>query len=155
MREKKPSVETPRRLRRSAKFLAGLVGLTMSAVGSLVAITALPASATVTTANYTIGTPTGAVTGAAVTPTSVVSGANTSWTVSFTTPAALGTNATITVSSSEPLSSAPSSAYLLSGSCLQVTGYTYHERYHVHGELQFGHQRWSDCPSRLQCRSAD
>jgi|GEM_PF-961079 predicted RNA-binding protein with TRAM domain len=124
MREKKPSVETPRRLRRSAKFLAGLVGLTMSAVGSLVAITALPASATVTTANYTIGTPTGAVTGAAVTPTSVVSGANTSWTVSFTTPAALGTNATITVSSSEPLSSAPSSAYLLSGSCLQVTGYT-------------------------------
>jgi hypothetical protein len=124
MKIKKPSVEAPRRLRKSTKFLAGLVGLTMSTVGGLAAITATSASATVTTANYTIGTPTGAVTGAAVTPTSVVSGANTSWTVSFTTPAALGTNATITVDASQTLGSPPNSAYLLSGSCLQTTGFS-------------------------------
>jgi len=124
MRQKKPSVETPGRVRKGTKFLASTVALAMGAFGTLAAVTALPAFADVTTANYTIGTPTGAVTGAAVTPTSVVSGANTSWTVSFTTPAALGTNATITVASSATLGSAPNSAYLLSGSCLQTTGYT-------------------------------
>lgn len=124
MREKKPSVVTPRRVGRGTRFLATTAALAVGAFGGLVAVAASSASASVTTGDYTIGTPTGAVTGAAVTPTSVVSGAGTSWTVSFATPAALATNATITVNTSETLSSAPTSAYLLSGSCLQTTGYT-------------------------------
>ena len=122
MREKKTSVETPRRVRRGTKFLASGLGLAMLATGGLAAVTASPAFADVTTANYTIGTPTGAVTGAAVSPTSVVTGAPTSWTVSFTTPAALGSGATITVDSSAALGTPPTNAYLLSGSCLQTTG---------------------------------
>jgi hypothetical protein len=122
MREKKPSVETPRRVRRGTKFLASGLGLAMLATGGLAAVTASPAFADVTTANYTIGTPTGAVTGAAVTPTSVVTGAPTSWTVSFTTPAALGSSATVTVDSSTALGTPPTNAYLLSGTCLQTTG---------------------------------
>ena len=96
----------------------------MLASGGLAAVTAAPAFADVTTANYTIGTPTGAVTSATVSPTTVVASSLTSWTVSFVTPAALGSGATVTIADDAGNAVAGSTnvgtAYLLSGSCLQT-----------------------------------
>ena len=96
----------------------------MLATGGLAAVTAAPAFADVTTANYTIGTPTGAVTSATVSPTTVVANSLTSWTVSFVTPASLGSGATVTIaddaSNAVVGSTQVGSAYLLSGSCLQT-----------------------------------
>jgi hypothetical protein len=96
----------------------------MLATGGLAAVTAAPAFADVTTANYTIGTPTGAVTSATVSPTTVVANSLTSWTVSFVTPAALGSGATVTIADDASNAVAGSTnvgtAYLLSGSCLQT-----------------------------------
>lgn len=96
----------------------------MLAAGGLAAVTAAPAFADVTTADYTIGTPTGAVTSATVSPTTVVANSLTSWTVSFVTPASLGSGATVTIADDASNAVAGSTqvgtAYLLSGSCLQT-----------------------------------
>lgn len=122
MREKKPSVVTPRRVGRGTRFLATTAALAVGAFGGLVAIAASSASATVTTGDYTIGTPTGAVTGAAVTPTSVVEDQSTSYTVSFTTPASLGTDAYVYIADDDgnAIADTATDAYLVSGTCLQT-----------------------------------
>ena len=104
------------------------MALAMTAFGGLAAVAAAPAFADVTTANYTIGTPTGAVTGATVSPTTATNGVGQSFTVSFVTPASLSPGATITIGDSAGNSvvgsANPLNFYLLSGTCLQTTGAT-------------------------------
>ena len=88
------SAKAPRG-RLSAKLLAGAVGLTMATFGGVVA-TALPASAlpaTVTTNSYTIGAPSGAVSGVTVTPTSQTTAISTGWVLKFTATTALTNSA--------------------------------------------------------------
>ena len=100
----------------------------MGALGGLAAITALPAYANVVTNNYTIGSPSGTVTNVTVSPTSgVASVANSSYTVTFVSPAALSYSVpdTITIGDSTAGNSVASSAVLasvdvISGSCLQT-----------------------------------
>ncbi len=100
------------------------VALAMTAFGSLTTITALPAAADVTTPDYAIT----AAAQATVSPTTVVVGADTSWTVAFTTPAALGSGATLTIGDNEGnavAGTAPAAtAYLLSGACLDTDAAT-------------------------------
>ena len=72
-----------------ARWLGAGLAVTVVALGAGLAVTALPAYADVTSSDYTIGTPTGAVTAISATPAAVTSGASTQFKVTFTTPAAL------------------------------------------------------------------
>jgi hypothetical protein len=96
--------------------------VTVVALGAGLAITALPAYADVTSTDYTIGTPTGAVSAVAATPAAASTGASTQFTVTFTSPAALaGTNDSwVTITPSESLGSVPSNIALVGGSCIQA-----------------------------------
>jgi hypothetical protein len=66
----------------------------MGAFGGLVAVTALPAFASVTSAPYTIGAPSGTVTNVAISPTTATTGVAQSYQVSFTSTAALAESTT-------------------------------------------------------------
>ena len=76
---------------RRAKLVAASLGVALASFGTLTAVTALPASAaSVTSSNFTIGSPTGGVNAVSATPTSTVqSTASVSYAVSFTATAAL------------------------------------------------------------------
>lgn len=78
----------------------------MSTFGAVAAVTSLPASASTLTSNsYAIGTPSGAVNGVTISPSSAVSTFATSFTVSFISTSALSGSSsnTITVTPSQPL----------------------------------------------------
>lgn len=98
------------------------IGLTVAALCATLVMTQLPASADVTTNDYTIGTPTGSVSAVSVTPQSVGTSTSTTFQVSFTTPNALSgaTNGWVSISPSEALGSAPSSVALAGGACIQT-----------------------------------
>jgi hypothetical protein len=115
------SAISPRRGLGRARWLGAGLAVTVVALGAGLAITALPAYADVTSSDYTIGTPTGAVTAIAVTPAAVTTGASTQFKVTFTTPVALAgsTDSWVTVTPSESLGSAPANIALVGGSCIQ------------------------------------
>ncbi len=103
------------------RWLGAGLAVTVVALGAGLAATALPAYADVTSSDYTIGTPTGAVSAIAATPAAVTSGASTQFEVTFTTPAALAgsTDSWVTVTPSESLGTVPFSIALVGGSCIQ------------------------------------
>ena len=88
-----------------ARWLGAGLAVTVVALGAGLAATALPAYADVTSSDYTIGTPTGAVSAVAATPAAVTTGASTQFVVTFTTPAALAgsSDSWVTVTPSESL----------------------------------------------------
>lgn len=99
---------------------------TMAAVGLVAAglgLTTLPAYANVVSASYTIGLPVGAVSGVSVSPTSASQDATTSFTIEFTSQAALSGSSgdSVTITPSEALGSPPASVDLLDfgSNCLQ------------------------------------
>ncbi len=109
MQYENPSATTPKRGWRRAKLVAGTLALTMGAFGTVAAVTALPAFADVTSNNYTIGTPSGAVNSVSVTPTSTTATISTAYTVLFTATSAISASAssTVTVASSVALTNVP------------------------------------------------
>jgi hypothetical protein len=115
------SVVLPRRGLGRARWLGAGLAVTVVALGAGLAVTALPAYADVTSSDYTIGTPTGAVTSIAATPVAATTGASTQFTVTFITPAALSGNSDswVTVTPSESLGSVPVNIALVGGSCIQ------------------------------------
>lgn len=120
MQEQHPSARTLKRGQRGARFLAGSVALTMATFGGLAAITALPASAaTITTSDYTIGSPSAAVTNVTVSPTSATASSSAvGFAVKFTATHAL-TNAsadTLTIGISPALATAPAAVTLIDDS---------------------------------------
>lgn len=119
--QKTGSAISPRRGLGRARWLGAGLAVTVVALGAGLAITALPAYADVTSTDYTIGTPTGAVTAIAATPAAVTTGASTQFKVIFTTPVALAgsTDSWVTVTPSESLGSAPANIALVGGSCIQ------------------------------------
>ena len=121
MHQQSPSDTAPRRWRSRAKLAAGTLALTMGALGASLVATALPAYADVLSSFYTIGTPSGSVGTVTATPASVGAAASTSFTVTFTTAAALAgsSNASVTVIPSTALSSTPTGIDLLGGNCIQ------------------------------------
>jgi len=98
----------------------------MGTLGGLAAITALPAYASVTTNNYSIGSPTGTVTNVTVSPISGVAAvANSSYTITFVSPAALSYAVpdSITIGDSTTgngVAATASNVDVISGSCLQT-----------------------------------
>jgi len=104
-----------------ARWLGAGLAVTVVALGAGLAATALPAYADVTSSDYTIGTPTGAVTAIAATPAAVTTAASTQFKVTFTTPAALAgsSNSWVIVTPSESLGSVPANIALVGGSCIQ------------------------------------
>ena len=108
---------------RRAKLVAVGLGVALASFGTLTAVAALPASAaSVTSSNFTIGSPTGGVNAVSATPTSTVqSTASVSYAVNFTATAALATGGSITVTPSAALGSVPANGALVdqSSGCLQ------------------------------------
>jgi hypothetical protein len=96
------------------------MALTAALCAGLV-VTALPASASITSADYTIGTPTGQVASATATPAAVTASASTNFEVSFTTPTSLsgGADSWVNITPSVVLSSVPTSVAIAGGSCIQ------------------------------------
>ena len=123
MQYENPSATTPKRGWRRTKLVAGALALTMGAFGTVAVVTALPAFADVTSNNYTIGTPSGAVNSVTVTPTSTTATISTAYTVLFTATSALSaaSSSTITVTPSVALSGAPA---LASASLVDLTSST-------------------------------
>jgi len=102
MQESNPSAKTPSGWRRS-KLVAGTLALTLCALGTGLAASALPASASSATSNdYTIGTPSGAVTGVTATPATLTNGtAGQNFQVKFTATTALTDASTITITDND------------------------------------------------------
>jgi hypothetical protein len=123
MKMKRPSLTSPEPRRRRARLAAGTLALAVASFGTLTAVTALPASAaSVTSSNFTIGSPTGGVNAVTASPTSTVqSTASVSYTVSFTATAALSSGGSITVAPSAALGSPPTNGSLIdpTSACLQ------------------------------------
>ena len=99
---------------------AVLAGAAMLA--GIVATTAAPAYADVTSNHYTIGSPSGAVSDVTVSPGTVTRGASTSFQLVFYVGAAFdgSQGGAITVTPSEALASAPTNVALVSGNCIQA-----------------------------------
>jgi hypothetical protein len=108
---------------RRAKLVCGALAVTLGSFGTLTAVTALPAfAASVTSSNFTIGSPTGGVNAVSVSPVSTVQGATVNFTVSFSATAALASAGSVTVTPSVALGSAPTNGSLVdltSSACLQ------------------------------------
>ena len=124
MKRQRPSLTSPEPRWRSAKLLAGSLALALGSFGTLTAVTALPAfAASITSSNFTIGSPSGGVNAVSATPTSTVqSMASVSFTVTFSATAALASGASVTVTPSVSLGSAPTNGSLVdltSSACLQ------------------------------------
>src|SRR5580658_6962081 len=102
MQESNPSAKTPSGWRRS-KLVAGTLALTLCALGTGLAASVVPASANVPASNdYTIGTPSSAVTGVTATPATVTSGTTLQdFQVKFTATTALVSTDTITIGDSD------------------------------------------------------
>jgi hypothetical protein len=122
MRQQNPSSSPPGHFRRRARQVVGAVAITGAVLGGGLMATALPAFADVTTNNYTIGSPSGAVNSVAASPGAVGAGAATQFEVTFNLPVALsGTNSDwVTVTPSVALASSPTNVDLLGGSCIQA-----------------------------------
>jgi hypothetical protein len=99
------------------------VALALGSFGTLTAVAALPAyAASVTSSNFTIGTPTGGVNAVSATPVSTVQSATVNYTVSFSATAALSSGGSVTVTPSAALGSAPTNGSLVdltSSGCIQ------------------------------------
>jgi hypothetical protein len=123
MQEDSPSVPAPRRAWGRTKLVAATLALTMGALGTGLAATALPAYADVVSSSYTIGSPSPGVGGVTVSPTSVTAGAATNFSVTFTAAAAISgsTSSWINLSTSVAFGSAPTNLALVGGSCIQGT----------------------------------
>jgi hypothetical protein len=119
--QEKGSAISPRRGLGRARWLGAGLAVTVVALGAGLAVTALPAYADVTSSDYTIGTPTGAVTAVAASPVAATTGASTQFTLTFTTPAALAgtSDSWVTVTPSESLAGVPVNIALVGGSCIQ------------------------------------
>jgi hypothetical protein len=102
--------------------MAAAVGICTVALCAGVAVSAIPAYADVSSANYTIGTPTSGVSSVTATPSSVVANGSTSFEVSFTASAPLSgaSDSYISVAASENLGSVPTSIDIVGGSCIQA-----------------------------------
>ncbi len=109
---------------RRAKLGASALVLAVASFGTLTGVTALPASAaSVTSSNFTIGSPTGGVNAVSATPTSTVqSTPNVSYSVTFTATAALSSGGSIAVTPSAALGSVPTNGSLVdqASGCLQA-----------------------------------
>ena len=105
------------------KLVASTVAFSVITLGAGLAITSLPAYATVTSSDYTIGTPTTGVSAVAVTPVSVSASALTNFQVTFTAATTLsgasGATINVVLSSGEDFVTAPASVDLTGGSCIQ------------------------------------
>ncbi len=101
--------------------MAVAVVLTTGALCAGLAVTALPAYADVTSNDYTIGSPSGAVSTVVATPSTVAASGSTNFQVSFTSPSGLAgsSDSYITVAPSEALVSVPANIDLVGGSCIQ------------------------------------
>jgi hypothetical protein len=104
--------------RRRARLVAATLGLTLGVSGAGVALTAMPVYANVTTGDYTIGTPSGAVGGVVATPSSAAEATLVDFEVTFTSGAALsaGSDSWINVIPSTELGSAPTGIDLVGSS---------------------------------------
>ena len=104
-----------------ARWLGAGLAVTVVALGAGLAATALPAYADVTSTDYTIGSPTGAVTSVVATPAAATAGASTQFVVTFTTPASLAgsSDSWVTVTPSESLGGTPFNIALVGASCIQ------------------------------------
>jgi hypothetical protein len=120
MQEPNPSAKRPSGWRRS-KFVAGTLALTMGVLGAGLAATALPASASVSTNTYAIGSLTGSVSNVTISPTTTTANASESEELFFTATNALTTANTITVTSNNTLGAIPSGVQVIdaSGPCLE------------------------------------
>lgn len=107
--------------RAPATRLIATIALALGTISAALVVTELPASASVTTNDYTIGTPGGAVTSVSATPQSVSTSASTAFEVSFMTPVALNgsSDSSVSITPSEALGSTPSGVGLTGASCLQ------------------------------------
>lgn len=94
---------------RLAAKVTAAAGISVSLVAAGLAVTALPAYANVVSATYTIGSPSGAVSGVTASPTAVSESAETSFTIKFQASADLSgsTASWISVTPSEDLYQAP------------------------------------------------
>ena len=108
--------------RRPTKWVASVVALGTATLGGGLMATALPAYADVTTNAYTVGSPSGAVSGVTAAPSTVGAGALTNFEVTFDLPAALaGANSdSVTVTPSTALGSSPANVDIVGGSCIQA-----------------------------------
>jgi len=125
----RPIGRAHRRLRRASRRAAGraAVGLALSTtfLGAGLAVTQLPAYASVISGYYTIGSPSGAVSAVSAAPSSVSAGASTEFSVTFTAAASLSgaDGGWITVTPSESLGTSPAGADVIDtagASCLQA-----------------------------------
>ncbi|HUB70194.1 MAG TPA: hypothetical protein VL984_07220 [Acidimicrobiales bacterium] len=110
------------RRQRAPKMLAAAAVLTAGALAAGLAVNSAPAYADVTSSNYTIGAPSGAVSGVLVTPSAVSKSQSTNFQVSFTVGNALSGGADDWVSvavNGLPLSAAPTNIDLVGSSCIQ------------------------------------
>lgn len=120
MQDHYPSAALPKRGRRGIKLLAGGVALTMASLGGLVAVTALPAFASVTSAPYTIGSPSGTVSNVAISPTTGTSGVSQSYQASFTATAALAESSTASSDGTITITPSPSTAWTAAPTNIEV-----------------------------------
>ncbi len=109
---------------RRAKLGASALVVAVASFGTLTGVTALPASAaSITSSNFTIGSPTGGVNAVSATPASTVqSTPSVSYSVSFTATAALSSGGSIAVTPSAALGSVPTNGSLVdqASGCLQA-----------------------------------
>ncbi len=99
MQEPIPSART-RSGRGRARLVGGTLALTMASFGAAVAISAVPAWASLTTNSYTIGTPGPAFTDVSVTPSAAITGESQSYVIVTTAPSEIPNGDTITVTDS-------------------------------------------------------
>lgn len=114
-----------KRWQRLSARVTAAAGITVALVTAGLAVTALPAYANVVSAAYTIGTPTGSVSGVSLAPTTVGEGEDTSFSLHFTASGALsgGSVSWVTITPSLALASVPTDIDLIdeSGSgCIQT-----------------------------------
>jgi hypothetical protein len=110
------------RQHRGPRLAAGVAVLTAAALAGGLVVTAGPAFADITSGEYTIGAPSGAVTDVTASPSATGEGVSTSFSVTFIASTALsgGSDGSVTVTPSTPLGSTPSSIDLVGGGCIQA-----------------------------------
>jgi large repetitive protein len=103
-------------------MLTGVAVLTAGILAGGLAMTAVPAYADITTSSYTIGSPSGAVTGVTASPRGVSTDSSTDFEVSFTVGTALAGSSSdwVNVVPSATLGSTPSNIALVGSSCVQA-----------------------------------
>ena len=162
MQRQRPSLTSPKPRWRSAKLLAGTLALGLGSFGALTAVTALPAfAASVTSSNFTIGSPSGGVNAVSATPTSTVQGtAGVSFTVTFSATAALASGSSVTVTPSVALGSAPTNGSLvdLTSSALPPVRVQRRQQHrderHVHPQQHLQHRQWRQSAGQFLGHSA-